>query len=85
MAKLNQSFTTPYDYIDSGLYVEDFVYQKSQEKYREKWRNFLNENYPEFVEAIDILTLSLMCSLIPLHSDTPNNQELYKKWCEERL
>lgn len=85
LAKLNQSFTTPYDYIDSGLYVEDFVYQKSQEKYREKWRNFLNENYLEFVEAIDILTLSLMCSLIPLHSDTPNNQELYKRWCEERL
>lgn len=85
LAKLNQSFTTPYDYIDSGLYVEDFVYQKSQDKYKDKWRKFLNDNYSEFVEVIDILTLSLMCSLIPLHSDTPNNQELYKKWCEERL
>lgn len=85
LAKLNQTFTTPYDYIDGGLYVNDYVYTKHQHKYSNIWREFLNKNYNEFVEVINVLTLSLVCSLIPLHKDTPENQKLYKKWCDEKL
>lgn len=86
LAKLNQSFTTPYDFIDSNLYCFDsYVYQKSLIKYKGQWENFLKENYSEYVETINILTLSLMCSLIPFHLDRPKNVELYKFWCKEKL
>lgn len=85
LAKLNQSLTTPYDYIDSGLFIENYVYEKSQNQYAEKWKEFLNENYPEFVRCIEVLSLSLMCSLIPLHSDRPENQDMYIRWCKDRL
>lgn len=85
LAKLNQTFTTPYDFIDGGLYVDDYVYKNHQKKYEDHWRQWLNDNYSEFVETIDVLTTSLMCSLIPLHSDTPKNQKLYKDWCDDIL
>lgn len=85
LAKLNQSLTTPYDYIDSGLYVDDYIYQRTQLKYNGMWVDWLNENYKEYVECIEAITLSLMCSLIPLHADTPKNQELYIKWCKENI
>lgn len=86
LAKLNQSFTTPYDYIDSNLYCSDsYIYQKSIQKYEAKWKEFLSENYREYIEAIEVLTLSLMCSLIPFHTDRPKNVKLYLNWCKEKL
>ena len=85
LAKLNQTFTTPYDYIDGGLYVDDYVYKNHQKKYEDQWRDWLHKHCGEFVETIDVLTISLMCSLIPLHSDNPKNQKLYKDWCDDIL
>lgn len=85
LAKLNQTFTTPYDYIDGGLYVANYIYRNHQHKYREQWDTFLYNNYREFLGTIEVLTDSLMCSLIPLHSDTPKNQKLYKEWCDDIL
>ena len=85
LAKLNQTFTTPYDFIDGGLYVDDYVYKNHQKKYEDQWRHWLHQHYGEFVETIDVLTISLMCSLIPLHSDNIKNQKLYKDWCDDIL
>jgi 5-methylthioribose kinase len=85
LAKFNQSITTPYDFIDSGLFANEYVYEKTRSKYVSIWNEFLRDNFGEWEKTIRIITLSCMCSLIPLHSDKPENQKLYKEWCLENM
>lgn len=85
-AKICQSVFYHYDHIDSGLFyanergeflgIEDSNANGIVELF---YNRYIQMFTPLELEYIDLLTASLFLTMIPLHSDTPVHQKIYRE------
>ena len=71
-----------YDYIDEGLYSvsenDTLFYDKGNEGVRDAFKDvILSQLSVNTVKFIRLLTASLFLSMIPLHYENKQNQELF--------
>jgi len=82
LAKLYQSLILSYDFIDMGFFIKHSsgfeILDKGTEKIKDIFLTKLKEEFGEEIsEIVKLLSICLIGSLIPLHSDKPQNQEVY--------
>ena len=82
IAKLNHSVNGHYDYIDEGLYFQKnkktFFYNKGDNEVKAAFKDIFINNLTTLEKVIvNQLTASLFLSMIPLHSESVQNQKLF--------
>lgn len=79
LAKLNHSVNGKYDWIDSQLYSDTGIYDRGTEGVKAAFKKLVDsfQLMEEELVLLDMLTASLFLSMIPLHSHSRKNQELY--------
>lgn len=91
LAKLCHSVYGRYDYIDADLYRYDmdgsvFYYDRGHENIENAFNDVIFSKLTEHERyVVLVLTASLFISMIPLHSESPQHCELFKKEFERML
>lgn len=79
LAKLNHSVNGRYDWIDAQLYSGDVIYNKGTEGVERAFERMVSRfgltDHDRVV--LNLLTASLFLSMIPLHSHSKANQQMY--------